>query len=396
LCDGADEIPKRLDPLSRMIAAIDIAYSFRPNQGESMSEVTSVNGHTGVVVLTAADVEAVPTSAEGKPSGVATLDGSGVLHEAQLPTSVVSSSLTLLGEVEGNVTPNLSEGRVFAMTAKGNVTIKKPTGWPPGAIYAELVITQDATGGRTITLEGVVWENGTAPAFTTTPNAVNRIPIGSDDGGTTWYAVGPQVGPTGATGPEGFSPSKLLLPSEVLMYKEPGTGITETKAAIAESFIRSQATNTLVLTSGTPVFAAIPVPAGKVISGIGVAVTATEGTPANRTHLWGAILNTASTVLKRTVDFTSSVNTVMNTGHVRGLKLESTYETTEASIIVAAICEVMSSTNPITIGTREGMAVPSEVPLLGGTLNAGQTTPGGLPSPATPTATVKVPYMVLL
>jgi len=57
-----------------------------------MSEVTSVNGHTGAVVLTAADVEAVPTSAEGKPSGVATLDGGGALHEGQLPTSVVSSS----------------------------------------------------------------------------------------------------------------------------------------------------------------------------------------------------------------------------------------------------------------------------------------------------------------
>jgi hypothetical protein len=57
-----------------------------------MSEVTSVNGMTGAVVLTAADVEAVPTSAEGQPSGVATLDGSGVLKEAQLSGSVVSGS----------------------------------------------------------------------------------------------------------------------------------------------------------------------------------------------------------------------------------------------------------------------------------------------------------------
>jgi Pectate lyase superfamily protein len=57
-----------------------------------MSEVTSVNGQTGAVVLTAADVKAVPTSAEGQPGGVATLDGSGLLPEAQLPGSVVSSS----------------------------------------------------------------------------------------------------------------------------------------------------------------------------------------------------------------------------------------------------------------------------------------------------------------
>jgi hypothetical protein len=57
-----------------------------------MSEVTSVNGHTGAVVLKAADVEAVPTSAEGQPGGVATLDGSGVLSEAQVPSSVVNDS----------------------------------------------------------------------------------------------------------------------------------------------------------------------------------------------------------------------------------------------------------------------------------------------------------------
>ena len=57
-----------------------------------MSEVTSVNGHTGAVVLTAADVEAVPSSAEGQPGGVATLNGSGVLPEAQVPSSVESGS----------------------------------------------------------------------------------------------------------------------------------------------------------------------------------------------------------------------------------------------------------------------------------------------------------------
>ncbi|MGA7703812.1 MAG: hypothetical protein WB998_02835 [Solirubrobacteraceae bacterium] len=57
-----------------------------------MSEVTSVNGQTGAVVLTAADVEAVPTSAEGQPEGVATLDGSGLLSAAQVPSSVERGS----------------------------------------------------------------------------------------------------------------------------------------------------------------------------------------------------------------------------------------------------------------------------------------------------------------
>lgn len=57
-----------------------------------MSEVTSVNGKTGAVVLTATDVEAVPTSAEGQPNGVATLNAGGVLSEGQLPSTTVNSS----------------------------------------------------------------------------------------------------------------------------------------------------------------------------------------------------------------------------------------------------------------------------------------------------------------
>jgi hypothetical protein len=57
-----------------------------------MSEVTSVNGQTGAVVLTAADVDAVAESEAGQPNGVATLEGSGRLPEAQLPTSVAGKS----------------------------------------------------------------------------------------------------------------------------------------------------------------------------------------------------------------------------------------------------------------------------------------------------------------
>jgi hypothetical protein len=62
------------------------------SQGGDVSEVTSVNGKTGAVVLTASNVEAVPTSEVGQPSGVASLNGSGVLPESELPSSVVSGS----------------------------------------------------------------------------------------------------------------------------------------------------------------------------------------------------------------------------------------------------------------------------------------------------------------
>ncbi len=57
-----------------------------------MTEVTSVNGQTGAVVLTAVDVEAVSESEAGQPDGIATLDHDGELTASQLPLSVESSS----------------------------------------------------------------------------------------------------------------------------------------------------------------------------------------------------------------------------------------------------------------------------------------------------------------
>jgi hypothetical protein len=84
-----------------------------------MSEVTSVNSKTGEVVLKATDVEAVPESEAGQPGGVATLNGSGELPEAQLPSSVVTSSPKLLGEVEGLTKLVGSEGTIFSATLKG-------------------------------------------------------------------------------------------------------------------------------------------------------------------------------------------------------------------------------------------------------------------------------------
>jgi hypothetical protein len=74
-----------------------------------MSEVISVNEQTGVVVLTAPDVEAIPGSELGQPNGVATLDSGGHLPEVQLPTSVVSSSASSVKSAAKNPVRALEE-----------------------------------------------------------------------------------------------------------------------------------------------------------------------------------------------------------------------------------------------------------------------------------------------
>ena len=61
-------------------------------QAPPSGAVTSVNSHTGAVVLTSTDVGAIPTSAEGAASGVATLDSGSHLTAAQVPFGSAGTS----------------------------------------------------------------------------------------------------------------------------------------------------------------------------------------------------------------------------------------------------------------------------------------------------------------
>jgi hypothetical protein len=128
-----------------------------------MSEVTSVNGMTGTVVLTAADVEAVPTSAEGQPSGVATLNGSGVLEEAQLPSSVASGSVVGAG-YNGLVWNGTSWEKAHTLTA------------PAGMAAQDLLIGGSSTAVSRVAIgvkgeQAVVRHDGTIGYVTVLPNA---------------------------------------------------------------------------------------------------------------------------------------------------------------------------------------------------------------------------------
>ncbi len=169
-----------------------------------MSEVTSVNGKSGEVVLKAADVEAIPTAQAGAASGVATLDSgtkltgaqipssvatktevttekeraeaaealkiplsqkgakSGVaelneeskLPEAQLPGSVETSSLKALGSISGVHATSFATPGVFTATLTGATEIE-PTELPtsPPRQY----VLQVKTEGHTFSIKGITW-----------------------------------------------------------------------------------------------------------------------------------------------------------------------------------------------------------------------------------------------
>lgn len=117
---AADGTVEGVRPEINLIAGTNVTVTAADNPSANRVDVTltatggggggavdSVNGQTGVVILTAADVSAIPTSAEGAASGVATLDVSGHLTALQAANLLVAAN-------------NLSD-LPNAATARGNL-----------------------------------------------------------------------------------------------------------------------------------------------------------------------------------------------------------------------------------------------------------------------------------
>lgn len=73
------------------------------------------------------------------------------------------------------ITPDFSAANNFSVTLGGNRTLANPTNQTAGQ-SGVIVITQDATGSRTLAY-GTYWKfpSGTAPTLTTTANAVDVL-----------------------------------------------------------------------------------------------------------------------------------------------------------------------------------------------------------------------------
>lgn len=91
----------------------------------------------------------------------------------------------------GALTLNLANGNVFTVAHNANITTLTLSGATSGRMCSlSLRLTQDGTGGRTITWPASVdWPSATAPTLTTTANAVNWIELWTVDGGTTWFGA---------------------------------------------------------------------------------------------------------------------------------------------------------------------------------------------------------------
>lgn len=93
-----------------------------------------------------------------------------------------------LGSISGTVSITLENGSVQTSTLTGNVTFTLPAVTSGTTEHLTLILTNDGTAGRAVTITGIQWVGGTAPTFDTAASAKNIIVLRGING--TWVGDG--------------------------------------------------------------------------------------------------------------------------------------------------------------------------------------------------------------
>jgi hypothetical protein len=141
-----------------------------------------VSGGTGsFTTLTVTGTTTLATALTGVlkgTSGVVSVATAGTdyagISTAQSFTAGQRGSVSALTD-GATITPNFNTANNFSLTLGGNRTLANPTNLTAGQ-SGVIVITQDATGGRTLAF-GSYWDfsGGTAPTLTTAASAVDVL-----------------------------------------------------------------------------------------------------------------------------------------------------------------------------------------------------------------------------
>jgi hypothetical protein len=99
-------------------------------------------------------------------------------RETYSTVNATTSTTALDVSTETNYLVNLQHDTTISFT--GSI--------PTGVIYyVNLMLKQDATGSRVLTISGVTYDNHVTPTWTTTANRMDTATFWTIDGGTTWY-----------------------------------------------------------------------------------------------------------------------------------------------------------------------------------------------------------------
>ena len=93
-----------------------------------------------------------------------------------------------LGTLGATVTIDLANGMLQTATLGANLTITLPSVAAGVTEHLTLLLTNDATAGRSVTITGIQWITGVAPEFDTAANATNIIVLRGTSAG--WIGDG--------------------------------------------------------------------------------------------------------------------------------------------------------------------------------------------------------------
>jgi hypothetical protein len=163
------------------------AFSFTGDNDTGVYSVAA--GEIGVAVNGTPVLRSTPTAMTIGQTGGSndvniTLYGDlGISGSAQTPSVAVTFSATAM-------TVNCSLSNVFTTTFTANVTTAPTLSNPSDGQTINWFITQDATGGRTMTWPASFrWAAGSPTTLTTTANAVDMLVATYRSGPNAWYAT---------------------------------------------------------------------------------------------------------------------------------------------------------------------------------------------------------------
>ena len=130
--------------------------------------------------LSVGTIAAAGITATGLDLGGSALDNSVLKNYTE--------RVSALGNTGTAATINLANANVFTATLTGNCTFTFTTGVTTGAASFTLILTNDATAGRSIVWPvSVKWSNTSIPPRTTTANATDIWSFFTPNNGTIWY-----------------------------------------------------------------------------------------------------------------------------------------------------------------------------------------------------------------
>lgn len=187
---------------------------------------TSAGGNVTAGKVTKADgsgavewgnVEADEVTYDNATSGLAATTAQAAIDE--LADGIDRDAYNLGASLSGAVTVDRDNGTWQYGTLTGNVTLTFSAVDSGKDIGFTLELTQDGTGGRTITWPGsVTWLGGSEPTHDTTADTTTLWTFLSRDGGTTW--IGGQLGGSSVGALDDLSDVTITSPAadEVLRY----------------------------------------------------------------------------------------------------------------------------------------------------------------------------------